>query len=258
MSSGTTPSPSPAVRPPWKRAVFVSAGLGAGLALVWAMAALGFYWYYNHARPTRSWPEEEVSSLGIKFNLKTRWRDNNLDYQLTVSPATSISVDAFDKALHASPSRDYSFGIVLYDSSGFRLCEFSASDPHHGDDDRGRYTILEFNSSYSGCPYARYSESRKWSPTWRNFTPVSNEKPTPLVEPPIHTRGAARELWKDKNRWMQLHVGMSETEVRRLLGQPGMIVNYNFGDSWYYPDKAGGGVNFDHDGAVTLVMPPNL
>jgi len=52
--------------------------------------------------------------------------------------------------------------------------------------------------------------------------------------------------WEDKQNWRRLRKGMTKSEVRRLLGEAGKIsANAILGDTWYYPDAAGGRVRFD-------------
>jgi hypothetical protein len=58
--------------------------------------------------------------------------------------------------------------------------------------------------------------------------------------------------WKDKNIWRKLQRGMSEDNVRGLLGEPGKIdvQTSGGGQFWFYPDALGGDVHFDASGHV--------
>jgi hypothetical protein len=49
------------------------------------------------------------------------------------------------------------------------------------------------------------------------------------IEPP-------REKWQDLKNWQQLRQGMSESEVRRILGEPARIEHFKVaaGAAWYY------------------------
>ena len=53
--------------------------------------------------------------------------------------------------------------------------------------------------------------------------------------------------WKDRSQWRKLQRGMSEDDVRRLLGEPGKVSVARSYEFWYY---AGGDVAFDKKGRV--------
>ena len=50
---------------------------------------------------------------------------------------------------------------------------------------------------------------------------------------------------RNRANWRRLKVGMTEDEVRRILGEPVRVKNYGYSLDWYYPD--GGSVIFRND-----------
>ncbi len=57
--------------------------------------------------------------------------------------------------------------------------------------------------------------------------------------------GIARSVPVGKAVWRQLKIGMTKDEVRRLMGEPGSVFTLSRGSfTWYYPNRAGGKVNF--------------
>ena len=68
--------------------------------------------------------------------------------------------------------------------------------------------------------------------------------------------GECRELgttaesgWQNKKNWRRLEVGMDETKVQSILGDPTKIIK-GIQDLWYYPNIYGGYVSFDKDGKL--------
>src|SRR5437762_5108834 len=112
------------IMPVWKRLILVAASLGAGLAIVATVAGLTIHWYYSHARPTHDWPEHDIQAYGLKASLKTRWRDNAVQYQLKISPLSPERIDAFDRSLQAGPN-SLDLSLFFYDESGFQVCSHS-------------------------------------------------------------------------------------------------------------------------------------
>ena len=51
--------------------------------------------------------------------------------------------------------------------------------------------------------------------------------------------------WKNKANWRALRNGMSENEVRQLLGEAGKIDSASYGITWHYNYPGGGRVNFN-------------
>jgi hypothetical protein len=69
-------------------------------------------------------------------------------------------------------------------------------------------------------------------------------RPAPVRPPPppgyfdVEAR-AKQQPWQDKKNWRQLHNGMTEGDVRSLLGEPGRVENEGNSEDWYYPDVQG-------------------
>ncbi len=68
--------------------------------------------------------------------------------------------------------------------------------------------------------------------------------------------GECRELgttaeygWQNKKNWRRLEVGMAETKVQSILGDPTKVIK-GIQDLWYYPNIYGGYVSFDKDGKL--------
>ena len=53
--------------------------------------------------------------------------------------------------------------------------------------------------------------------------------------------------WQNKMNWRKLEMGMSEEEVRSVLGKPTKVIQ-GVKTLWYYPNIYGGFVSFDKDG----------
>lgn len=51
--------------------------------------------------------------------------------------------------------------------------------------------------------------------------------------------------WKTRENWRLLRRGLSQLEVRYLLGAPGGMDTSDLFTMWYYPDPRGGRVRFD-------------
>lgn len=53
--------------------------------------------------------------------------------------------------------------------------------------------------------------------------------------------------WQNKMNWRKLEMGMSQEEVRSVLGKPTKVIQ-GVKTLWYYPNIYGGFVSFDKDG----------
>jgi outer membrane protein assembly factor BamE (lipoprotein component of BamABCDE complex) len=56
--------------------------------------------------------------------------------------------------------------------------------------------------------------------------------------------------WQSKKNWRSLEVGMKDTQVTKILGEPVKIIK-GVKTFWYYPNMYGGYVSFDEKGAVS-------
>lgn len=65
------------------------------------------------------------------------------------------------------------------------------------------------------------------------------ERNTPIISVP-----------PSKAAWRQLRTGMTFSEVRALLGEPGKVATYEVFVCWYYPDILDGEVRFKPEGHV--------
>ena len=61
--------------------------------------------------------------------------------------------------------------------------------------------------------------------------------------------------WQSKKNWRSLEVGMKETQVTKILGEPVKVIK-GIKTFWYYPNMYGGYVSFDEKGAVSAWKEP--
>ena len=62
--------------------------------------------------------------------------------------------------------------------------------------------------------------------------------------------GATSEYgWQSKKNWRRLEVGMADTKVKSILGEPTKVIQ-GIQDLWYYPNIYGGYVSFGKDGKL--------
>jgi hypothetical protein len=61
--------------------------------------------------------------------------------------------------------------------------------------------------------------------------------------------------WESKKNWRSLEVGMKETQVTKILGQPVKVIK-GVKTFWYYPNMYGGYVSFDEKGSVSAWKEP--
>jgi hypothetical protein len=55
--------------------------------------------------------------------------------------------------------------------------------------------------------------------------------------------------WQNKMNWRKLEMGMSQTQVRTILGEPTKVIQ-GVKTLWYYPNIYGGFVSFDKSGNI--------
>ena len=64
-------------------------------------------------------------------------------------------------------------------------------------------------------------------------------------EQPTHQYG-----WQNKKNWRRLKMGMTESQVKTILGEPAKTIQ-GIRTLWYYPNIYCGYVSFDKDGRLT-------
>jgi hypothetical protein len=161
-------------KPLWKRVLLISVCVLGGLAVLGIIIGVGIDLYYSFPRKTRSWPDKDVESNGLKASLKTRWRDDTLHYRLEISALSPDLSDSFDKAW-TLPTESMHLALHLYDDSGFELCsnEIEASDIKKNVNKEGKIGRLSANATWPSCSLERYNDSRKWGLSWKSLPNVN-------------------------------------------------------------------------------------
>lgn len=59
---------------------------------------------------------------------------------------------------------------------------------------------------------------------------------------------AEREGWRRRENWRRLQLGLSELDVRRLLGEPDRVIVDRFTSIWIYPTRNAARVAFGLEG----------
>jgi hypothetical protein len=223
--------------------------LGVGVASV--VIYLGYERHANAARDLRQW--EDKSFVGYRVALKTEWLNQAVQYQFAVQPADSKLADNFEPALESANDNKDRFGITLSDKGGFPLCTatVNASDFLRSMNDAGKVTKW-YATGRLNCSSTDYRQAADWSPD-TTFPRLSEARPNP-PQGLLPTRRPKPALagWRSRANWRKLRQGMTQAEVKALLGPPGSIDNsLGFSVWWLYPDILGGRVEFNRDGGVT-------
>ena len=64
----------------------------------------------------------------------------------------------------------------------------------------------------------------------------------------VPASSSERKVEKDKLPWLSLKKGMSKDQVKKILGEPKGVMNFNEAEIWDY--ASGGSVRFDSSGRV--------
>ena len=66
-----------------------------------------------------------------------------------------------------------------------------------------------------------------------------------------HDKKAAQEYgWQNKKNWRLLKPGMTESQVKKILGEPTKVIK-GVKTLWYYPSIYSGHISFDKNGQVS-------
>ncbi|MFC1822281.1 outer membrane protein assembly factor BamE [Thermodesulfobacteriota bacterium] len=66
-----------------------------------------------------------------------------------------------------------------------------------------------------------------------------------------HDKKAEQEYgWQNKKNWRLLKAGMTESQVKTILGEPTKVIK-GVKTLWYYPSIYSGHISFDKNGQVT-------
>jgi len=129
----------------------------------------------------KSWPTETISQLGgIKAHLKTSWREGQLYYLYSVSPASEDAEDMeeFNEAVKRSRLEDHYFTVYLY-KGGLSMVELKVPFVNMTYDVNleGKTTKLERNSATS-LSAENYQAATTWDVKWSEGLAQLFRKPT--------------------------------------------------------------------------------
>jgi hypothetical protein len=211
----------------------------------------------------RAWPEVTVSALAsIKVRLQTVWRSGNIYYQFDVQGYPPELRQAMESETQAA------FTINFLDSDGFRLFEhrlpLAEMSRALGADGQPDGASWKGDESMVADLYRR---ATRWELSWFGFAPAPTPRPATPSAPSVPPRkpaslplpkpvSPARPRWKDVSLWRGLSHGMSQDDVKRILGEPEKVSDLGFQVTWYYGYPFGGEVTFSQDGRVSSWSEP--
>ena len=67
---------------------------------------------------------------------------------------------------------------------------------------------------------------------------------------PYDPQKAEKYGWQNKKNWRKLKIGMTESEVQKILGEPTKVIS-GVKTLWYYPSIYSGYISFDQKGQIS-------
>jgi len=128
----------------------------------------------------KSWPTETISQLGgIKAHLKTSWRDGQLYYLYSVSPASEDAedIEEFNEVFKRGRLGDHYFTVYLY-KGGLSMVELKVPfvSMTYDVNFEGKTTKLERNSATS-LSAENYQAATTWDVKWSEGLAQLFQKP---------------------------------------------------------------------------------
>ena len=165
----------------WKRWSVIGLSIGAGLAATIALITWATIAYQNRESDVKVWPALPISGTAATVSLKTQWKDD-LHYVLKAVPSTpDVAVPFHDATQDMS---QVTFAFLLFDQSGFQLCEVDVDTPTVTIGSEGKRIALESNGETSLCSADKYRQASTWNINFK-FPPLSTAPSSvPLVETP--------------------------------------------------------------------------
>jgi hypothetical protein len=198
----------------------------------------------------KKWPETRLNApfTDTTFRLQTVWRNGNIYYQFGIEGYPPVFRQASGRESQSA------FQINFLDKDGFQLYQRQVTLAEMtkvvGDDDQPTGELWKSNEAMDVDLYRR---AAKWEITWSGFSPAPSSLNdfTPLPSAPVRKPASPpTPKWKNKSAWRSLSHGMPKDDVKRLLGEPGKIVDLGAGFIWYYGYPLGGEASFGSDGRL--------
>ena len=71
-----------------------------------------------------------------------------------------------------------------------------------------------------------------------------------ISDEPYDKRSEQKYGWQNTKNWRSLKAGMTESQVKQILGEPTKVIK-GVKTLWYYPSIYSGHISFDKNGQVT-------
>jgi hypothetical protein len=201
----------------------------------------------------KTWPRVAALS-NTMCRLQTVWRTGNIYYQFEVQGYPPVLRQTREHENQAA------FSINFLDKDGFRLFQhglpLSAMAQVIGADGQASGLLWKGDESMNVDLYRR---AASWEISWSGFSPASAPEPAaPSAHsiPPPKPVSPARPRWRDVSLWRGLNHGISQDDVKRILGEPEKVSDLGFQITWYYGYPLGGEVTFGKDGRLASWSEP--